>query len=976
MVNAHGGRRHDAVQQLRAYIDALKREIRAAEQRYDIQDAAAKLQQLARPLSEPKAFPADWKEIYADVFYRDVAAFVLGFVAINLEPGFSDEQRQTAMAPFFDVAHVPASKVIDVLATTLSTTKLARSIDASGRGRRVDVETGDDIAAADAHVTIAQCVHYLETAVHAGAVDGIVCEMLAQEVRMARLSMESYAGNLLCVPTHRVFRKQLSTGETWWSSSRLSRTWAHCQSACASLFATDLVYNRRQRDTPSVFKPREYFPALTQTLFSTLIRFYDTKVAQKQPSQRSSSNVPPVSFVFRMITSKLMRIGQVAVLIQSWLRPETRVYDRQMEYVHRLLLQSLPESGHEPFLLQLAREPPTKLDASAMNTRAPKYRLLVLLPVELARNAQFQYVVAHKVLLKQAFEDLLFVRVLVDVLAREGDTQEDSQGRTTRSASPLSTIFDVVLTRWSQTEFAGTADYALNASICFFLRYAMKTFLVTPAKAAAFVERDWVAKLCKGVQDHMNHSLERTRRLGMRIGETLSLILSPDNLLNFEIEEEDPLETYCKISMETVTAADTEGVFDLDEMVATLHGVDDAVSEAAVGHMSLPFGTTKRGTKKLKHKKQAVAFDPDELVGSDDEDTGSGGTDDDEEEDEGSDSDSDMSLEAYDLDDPEDDLSAKRPVYLKDLIAGLHAEDDREKTEAALREAETLLRKRPRDLHENATAVVTALLRLEDKYSTSNFIQLRANALATACAVSPLQTIPYFQSQALEREQLLQSRIDVLQAMVTASQELSEIGAFRPPRAANMKSLGQQEVGRLDDDLDARTTRELKTRRWGYRREPVVEAKKNAFAEYALQFFSPLLFGYMDYVRTHAADKKAMQVSDIESVFLAHLLHALASFVECAGHAPQAIPMAKCLLEFAWHQRTSSVAAIRRQVIFCMSRVLIVVPPFLLRQDFGDSVMDMAAWLQLVQRQDPDEGCREGSRLLLASNAIPTLALP
>uniref|UniRef100_K3X9M0 Telomere length regulation protein conserved domain-containing protein n=1 Tax=Globisporangium ultimum (strain ATCC 200006 / CBS 805.95 / DAOM BR144) TaxID=431595 RepID=K3X9M0_GLOUD len=541
-------------------------------------------------------------------------------------------------------------------------------------------------------------------------------------------------------------------------------------------------------------------------------------------------------------------------------------------------------------------------------------------------------------------------------------------------------IFDVVLTRWSQTEFAGAADYALNASICFFLRYAMKTFLATPATAATFGERDWVAKLCKGVQDHMNHSLERTRRLGMRVGETLSLILSPDNPLNFEIEGDDPLEIYCRISMETVTATDPRGAFDLNEMTATLHGVDDAVSEAAAGHASLPFANvTKRAPKKLNHKSRAVTFDPDELVGSDDDVTGSGGfsgDDGEEKEEEDSDSDSDMSLEAYDLDDPEDDLSAKLPVYLKDLIAGLQVEDDREKTEAALREAERLLRKRPRDLHENATAVVTTLLRLEDKYNTPDFIQLRANALAAACAVSPLQTIPYLQSQALEREQLLQSRIDVLQVMVTASQELSEIGAFRTPRTANVKTLDQQEIGKLGDDLDARTTRELKTRRWGYRRGPVAQAKKNAFAEHAVQFFSPLLFGYMDYVRTHAADKEATQMSDIEAVFLAHLLHALASFVECTGHAPQAIPMAKCLLEFAWHQRTSSVAAIRRQVIFCMSRVLIVVPPFLLRQDFGDNIMDMVAWLQLVQRQDPDEGCREGSRLLLASNAIPTLTLP
>lgn len=673
---------------------------------------------------------------------------------------------------------------------------------------------------------------------------------------------------------------------------------------------------------------------LGETFFRELIGHY-SKVQTTRP-------LPQVSFVFRMLTDKLIRIGQTSALIQSWLRTDNGgLYDKRAEDVHRLLLRSLPEFCHEQFLLQLSKADATVDRSLESAKRSPKYRLLALLPVELAMNQQFQYVVGHKLLLKRPFDDLFFLRVLVDVLARA------STGGTARNKrdTPLSTIFDVVLTRWSQTEFAGASDYALNVSICFFLRYAMTQLATTTT--AAFVERDWVAKLCKGVQDHMSHSLERTRILGMRVGESLSLIISADNPLNFEIEGEDPLEVYG-------SAVDAGGVFELDDMVATLSVSGNGANEAIASN---PLGATKRA-KESKKTMKAFVLDPDELIDSDSEEGISKG----EGEEGDEDSDSDMSLEAYDMDDDEEDLTAKRPVYLKDLIAGLNADDDRERTEAALAEAETLLRKKPRDLHENATAVVTALLRLEDKFNTPHFAQLRANALAAACAVSPLKTIPYFHSQALEREQLLQSRIDVLQAMTAAAQELSEIGAFRPKRSKTL----------LTEDLDARTTRELKTRRWGYRRDPVVQAKKNAFAECALRFFSPLLFGYIDYVRTHSQSKS---LSDIENVFLAHLLHALASFVECVGHAPQAISMAKCLLEFAWHQRHSSVAAVRRQVIFSVSRVLLVVPPFLLRQEMGDSVVEMVTWLRKVHRQDPDEGCREGSRLLLSSGAIPMLSL-
>lgn len=715
----------------------------------------------------------------------------------------------------------------------------------------------------------------------------------------------------------------------------------------------DLVYNRRQRETPSVFKPRHYFPLLGESLFRSVMQQYTATATTR-------GALSTVSHVFRMLSEKLIRIGQTSLLLQSWLSgAASALYDPRVENVHRLLLASLPESCHEAFLLQLSKQEAADKQGQKKVGQAPKYRLVSLIPQQMALSKQFQYVVTHKLLLKRPFEDFFFLRALIDVLARAGGYADGETMASVSAETPLSLIFDVVVTRWSQSAFAGTADYALNTSICFFLRYSIKLL----AQTSAFSRRDdWVPKLCKGVQDHMNHSLERTRILGMRVGETLSLVISPENPLNFEItESEDPMEIYGNVAFDASDACDLADA--VDSM--SLSGDSEAVGMGA----SQSGKASRRAKKTRKATSKPFALDPDEIVDSDDdndesEEEATAGSD-------GNDSDSDMSLDAYNMEDDEEDLTAKRPVYLKDLIAGLHAEDDREKTEAALAEAEALLRKKPRDLHENATAVVTALLRLEDKYSTPNFTALRANALAAACAISPLKTIPYFHSQALEREQLLQSRIDVLQAMVAASQELAEVGDIF--KVAMIGS--QKKKSLLNEDLDARTTRELKTRRWGYRRDPLAQPKKNAFAEYALRFFSPLLFGYIEYVRTHSSPASKTSLSDLENVFLAHLLHTLGVFVECAGNAPQAIAMAKCLLEFAWVQRLSGVAAVRRQVIFSISRVLLVVPPFLLRQEMGESVVEMLAWLQQVNRQDPDEGCREGSRLLLSSGAIPMLSL-
>lgn len=695
----------------------------------------------------------------------------------------------------------------------------------------------------------------------------------------------------------------------------------------------DLVYNRRQRDTPAVFHPRRYFPMLCDSLFRGVLE---------------QENLAKQSRTFRMFADKLIRIGQTQALVQSWLRS----IGTSNSTTHSTLFQSLPQSCHEQILLQLSREktPPSLSTQQALSL--PKYRLLAQIPPELCANKHFQHVVAHKLLLRKPFDDdFFFWRVLVDVMGRcDGD----------RCHSPLASVFDVVLTRWSQTDFAVNTEYTVNASVCFFLRYSLQK--LSKDGGEAFTQQDWITKLCKGVQDHMSHSLERVRALGMRVGESLSHIIAAEQPLDFGLQDKDPLEVY---GSPVLPEELEKGITDLN-----LEEQEGLLVQSTI-RVSSSHENPRRRKRSKKRSTKPFTLDPDELVLSDedgedasDSDAESGSSFD------SADSDSDMSLDAYDLEDDEEDLTAKRPLYLKDLITGLLSDDDREKTEAALNEAETLLRRQPRDLNDKAHEVARALLRLEDKYNTPQFVKLRSQALATACALAPTQTLPYLTSQALEREQLLQSRIDVLQTMTSAAQELSDRGGGYQHSKTPKALLNEQ----VDSDLKTRTMQSLKTRRWGYRRDPLVAPKRNAFAPYALQFFSPLLFGYVEFVRKHS-DSPAKARSEVEQTFLAHLLHALASFVECAGHAPQTIAMAKCLLEFAWGERSSTNAEVRRQVLFSVSRVLLVVPPTLLRQEVGEALAEVAPWLHQVQNHDPDAGCREAARLLSSFAPVPVASL-
>ncbi|KAG2887819.1 hypothetical protein PC116_g15238 [Phytophthora cactorum] len=861
---------HDEMQRLRAFVDARKRSVEAAEKRYDVQAAVAELRELSAPLHSPDRFSPSCKSLYLGSFYRDVTAFLLNFVAVHLEICFTEQDREQAFDVFFDRAVVRSSIAVGALVSTLSAAKTRTA-------------ATDQIAEEDAEASITQCVRLLEKVVTAGGVQDVVTEMLMQE-------QQSMSG------VQRVIGDQVLI-------SQLSSL-------------PDLVYNRRQRDTPAVFHPRRYFPMLCDGLFRCLLE-QQALVGQSR--------------TFRMFADKLVRIGQAQALVQSWMRS---ISTSSTSTIHRTVFQSLPESCHEQILLQLSLEKTPSPLSAQQALGLSKYRLPAHIPHELCANKHFQYVVAHKLLLRKQINDLFFWRVLADVMVQcDGDPCQ----------SPLAAVFDVVLARWSQNDFAVNTEYTINASVCFFLRYSLQK-LSKNGGEAAITQQDWITKLCKGVQDHMSHSIERP--------------------LDFGLKDEDPLAVYgCPVLPEELE----NGIADLDlDATSITEFLEQSTSEASGGKKN-------RSGRKHSRKQSTKPFtlDPDELVLSDED--GKDASDSDAESEasfDDADSDSDMSLEAYDLEDDEEDLTAKRPLYLKDLIAGLLSDDDREKTEAALNETEPLLRRQPRDLSDKAHEVVRALLRLEDKYNTLQFVKLRSQALATACALAPTQTLPYLTSQALEREQLLQSRIDVLLAMTSAAQELSERGGGYQ-QSKTPKTLLHEQV---DSDLKTRTMQSLKTRHWGYRRDPLAAPKRNAFAPYALEFFSPLLFGYVEYVRKHS-DSPGKARSEVEQTFLAHLLHALASFVECAGHAPQTIAMAKCLLEFAWSERLSTNAEVRRQVLFSLSRVLLVVPPTLLRQEAGEALAEVAPWLHQMQNHDPDAGCREAARLLSSFAPVPVASL-
>lgn len=121
------------------------------------------------------------QQLYLDVFYRDVAGFVLGFVAVHIEICLSDAERLAAFDVFFDRSTVPAVKSVAALASILSATKAPLS--------------SNPHAAGDAAVTIGHCLRLLERVISDGGLGDIVETLLTVEVgRQDDILMRRFVG--------------------------------------------------------------------------------------------------------------------------------------------------------------------------------------------------------------------------------------------------------------------------------------------------------------------------------------------------------------------------------------------------------------------------------------------------------------------------------------------------------------------------------------------------------------------------------------------------------------------------------------------------------------------------------------------------------------------------------------------------------------------------------------------------------------
>lgn len=246
------------------------------------------------------------------------------------------------------------------------------------------------------------------------------------------------------------------------------------------------------------------------------------------------------------------------------------------------------------------------------------------------------------------------------------------------------------------------------------------------------------------------------------------------------------------------------------------------------------------------------------------------------------------------------------------------------------------------------------LLHLEEKTSVVGFEGLRQRALVAVTVTDPAQVAEYLTSQFYAVNYSLRQRMDILDVLTLAAQELSRPGRLgRTPQRSSLDPTSQSgctvtPAWRAVVDERVRS----KTRHFSKgspRRGPA--GSPNEFNSVAGYFFFPLIQRF----------DRPLVTFDLlgdDQLVLGRLAHTLGVLMYLAVNTTVAVSMGKTLLEFVWALRFHGDAYVRRGLLSAVSSVLLSVPAERLLADLPDELLEARSWLADVAEKDPDEDCR------------------
>uniref|UniRef100_A0A8C4PFC1 Telomere length regulation protein TEL2 homolog n=1 Tax=Equus asinus asinus TaxID=83772 RepID=A0A8C4PFC1_EQUAS len=258
---------------------------------------------------------------------------------------------------------------------------------------------------------------------------------------------------------------------------------------------------------------------------------------------------------------------------------------------------------------------------------------------------------------------------------------------------------------------------------------------------------------------------------------------------------------------------------------------------------------------------------------------------------------SDDEFVPYDMSGDQELKSSKAPMYVRDCVEALTTSENWERWEAALRALEGLVFRSPAATREVSVELAKVLLHLEEKTSVAGLEGLRQRALVAVTVTDPARVAKYLTSQFYALNYSLRQRMDILDVLTLAAQELS-----RPGRLGRAPQRGSPGPASQPSSAVAPAWRAVVEER--------IRSKTRRFSKDLGCRWVPGGGGASPECLTCTIHWilccRPLVTFDLlgdDQLVLGRLAHTLGALMYLAVNTTVAVPMGKALLEFVWALR-------------------------------------------------------------------------
>ncbi|XP_016157244.1 PREDICTED: telomere length regulation protein TEL2 homolog, partial [Ficedula albicollis] len=444
--------------------------------------------------------------------------------------------------------------------------------------------------------------------------------------------------------------------------------------------------------------------------------------------------------------------------------------------------------------------------------------------------------------------------------------------------------------------------------------------------------QELLTSMMEGVKCHLDSSLPQLRRLGMVVAEAISLKINTEGpVLKFEYEEDDETRELKSLLVQTPSFCVVPSLPDDDRSEKAGAALPLVLESSEKSHTAAPVTPGEESDAEL---------------------------------------DSDDDLIPYDMSEDKE-LKIKAPVYIRDCIEVLTGSrpEDVDKWEATVKALESLVRRNPAATREQVSVeLAKILLHLEEKTCIEGFVEIRQRAQVAVLTTDPIPVAKYLTSQFYSLNYSLRQRMDILDVLVLAAQELS-----CPKFLGKTKHSGVQKpcIPLLPGSDSSKDWRRIvderiksKTRRFDMGQSRVeLASHPNEFNSVAGYFFFPLIQHFDRPLTT-------FDLLGEDHLVLGRLVHTLAILMYLAVNTVAVTAMGKALLEFVWALRFHTDSYVRQGLLSCVSSLLLSVPMERILADMTEELLETQSWLGDVMEKDSDGDCRRLAlqNLLLMEN--------